>query len=53
MYENLNESKLISNIELSTKLKKETFSKNANNVSAPKPSDIQNMIKTINKKEGK
>lgn len=53
MYENLNESKLMSNIALGTKIKSETFSKSGNKGSAPKPSDIQNMIKSINKKEGK
>lgn len=53
MYENLNESKLMSNIELNNKIRSETFSKNANKGIAPKASDIQNMLKSINKKEGK
>ena len=41
MYENLNESKLMSNIELNNKIRSETFSKNANKGTAPKASDIQ------------
>ena len=53
MYENLNESKLLSNISVGSKFKDVSFSKNANKGNAPKPSDIQNMIKSINKKEGK
>lgn len=53
MYENLNESKLLSNISVGSKFKDTSFSKNANKGNAPKPADIQNMIKSINKKEGK
>lgn len=35
-----------------SKITSEVFSKGANKGTAPKPSDIQNMIKNINKKEG-
>ncbi len=52
MLKNLNESKLASNIELSTKIDRGTYTKGANKGTAPKPSDIQDMINKI-KKEGK
>lgn len=56
MYEDLEivtESKLVSNISIGTKMTQETGSNNTNKSTAPKPADIQNMIKTINKKEGR
>lgn len=51
-FENLNESKLMSNIALNIQDNK-TFTKNVSKGTAPKASDIQNMLKSINKKEGK
>lgn len=51
MYKNLNESKLISSYN--SKDTNRTFTKNANKDRAPRPSDIQKMIKSINKKGGK
>ncbi len=52
MLQNLNESKLISNIELNNKIEGGIFTKGSNKGTAPKSSDIQNMIRNI-KKEGK
>lgn len=53
MYESLIESKLMTNYESINKLRNGKFSKNSNKGTAPKSSDIQNMLKSINKKEGK
>ena len=47
------ESKFASSISVGSKSTNTTFTKNANKGTSPKPSGVNNMIKIINKKEGK
>ena len=47
------ESKFASNTSVGNKTPNATFTKNANKGTSPKPSEVNNMIKIINKKEGK
>lgn len=49
----LNENKISPIIYTGSKIPPNAFSKSSNKGNAPKPSDIQNMIQKINKKEGK
>lgn len=45
-------TKISNNVELNSKFTKSKFSKGANKGNAPSASEVKNIIKQINKKEG-